>query len=151
MSTNMINLLKQRRISYVNKITVAEKKITSLENAHDSLTAFKRIVTSSQENFQSLNSNKKNILTNVSDVKKYSVCAQKYYTGMKGTLNNIGTTIIGAVYSALLASISLKLKGYVSSVDSYENDIAAYNEKISEIDQEIATLEALAQVTDTSS
>lgn len=150
MSANMTDLLKQRRISYMNKIADAEKKITSLEKSHDSLTAFKGIVSRSQESFRSLNSSKKNILANVSDVKKYNICAQKYYTGMKATLNNIGTTVIGAVYTALLASISLKLKGYADSVDTYEKKIAAYNKKIAEIDREIATAE-LAKAAGTSS
>lgn len=132
---SIISTLQARRQKYVTKINNANNQIINCERAYESLCAFKRTVSKSQEDFHSINSNKSSILSDVANVKKNSRTAQKYYTGMQNILSNTGSKIIGAVYSVLLVSISAKLKSYINSVNDYEDDIASYERKIADIDR----------------
>lgn len=137
MSVSVIPTLQNRRQTYVNKIANARNQITRCERAHDTLSAFKTTVTRSQEDFHSINSNKTNVLSGVESVKRNSITAQRYHTGMQNIFSGIGSRIIGVVYTVLLGSISVKLRSYTNSVIEYENDIADYERRIAEIDRQI--------------
>lgn len=116
-------------------------QIIRCERAYESLSAFKTTVSQSQEDFHSINTNKSSILSDVANVKKNSITAQRYYTGMQNIFSGIGSKIIGVVYSVLIGSISAKLRSYSNSVNNYEDDIALYDRKIAEIDRQIEAAE----------
>lgn len=141
MSVSVIPVLRSRRQNYVNKIANARNQITRCERAHETLSAFKMLVSKAQEDFYTINSNKESILSEVANVKNNSITAQRYCTGMKNIFLNIGSKIVGVVYIVLLSSISAKLRNYLKSVSDYEDDISFYERKIADIDRQIDVAE----------
>lgn len=139
MSVSVIPTLQSKRQNYVNKKNNACNQIKKCERAYESLSNFKTTVSQAQEDFHAINSNKSSILSEVANVKKNSITAQRYYSGMQNIFSGIGSKIIGVVYSVLLGSISAKLRSYANAVNDYEDDIAVYDRKIAEIDRQIET------------
>lgn len=137
MSVSIIPELLAKRQDYVNKKNNARNQITRCERAYESLSNFKTTVTQAQEDFQAINSNKSNILSEVANVKQNSITAQRYYSGMHKIFSGIGSKIIGVVFSVLIGSISAKLRSYANAVNDYEDDIALYDREIAEIDRQI--------------
>lgn len=137
MSVSLVSILQSKRQNYVIKKNNALSQISRYESAYESLNGFKPKVSRSQEEFHAVNSSKKSILAEVKKVKSNSLTAQKYYSGMKNIFSGIGSKVIGVVYTVLLASISAKLKNYASKINDYEDDVALYNRKITEIDKQI--------------
>lgn len=137
MNESIVPALQAKRQIYIAKKDNARKQITRCERAHESLSNFKTTVSQAQENFHAINSNKSSILSEVANVKQNSITAQKYHSGMQNIFSGIGSKIIGVVYTALLGSISIKLRSYANYVNNYEDDIALYDRKIAEIDRQI--------------
>lgn len=137
MSVSIVPALQSNRQIYINKKINARSQITRCERAYESLSNFKTTVSQAQEDFYEINSNKSSILSEIANVKKNSITAQRYYSGMKNIFSGIGSKIIGVVYTVLLGSISAKLRSYANAVNDYEDDISLYDRKIAEIDRQI--------------
>ena len=137
MSVSIVPALQSKRQNYVNKKNNARSQITRCERAYESLSNFKTTVSQAKEDFHEINSNKSSILSEIANVKKNSITAQRYYSGMKNIFSGIGSKIIGVVYTVLLGSISAKLRSYANAVNDYEDDIFLYDRKIAEIDRQI--------------
>lgn len=137
MNVDIVTALQTKRQNYVNKKNNTRNQITKCERAYESLCNFKTTVLQAQEDFHVINSNKSGILSEVENVKKNSITAQKYYSGMHNIFFGIGSKIIGVVYSVLIGSISAKLRSYANSVNDYEADVALYEREIIEIDRQI--------------
>ena len=137
MSVSIVPALQSKRQDYVNKKNNARNQITRCEMAYESLSNFKTTVSQAQEDFHAINTNKSSILSEVANVKQNSITAQRYYSGMHNIFSGIGSKIIGVVYSVLIGSISAKLRSYANAVNDYEDDIALYERKITEIDRQI--------------
>lgn len=150
MSVSIVPALQSKRQNYVNKKNNARNQITKCERAYESLSDFRITVSQAQEDFHAINTNKSSVLSEIANVKKNSIMAQKYYSGMRNIFSGIGAKGIGVVYTVLLGSISLKLRSYANAVNDYEDDIALYDRKIAEIDRQIEVArktEELAKLT----
>lgn len=141
MDVSIIPTLKLKRQSYVNKISNIRNQIIRCERDYETLMVFKTTVSQSQEEFHSINSSKSSVLADVANIKKNSIIAQKYYTGMKNIFSRIGSRIIEVVYAVLIGSISAKLRNYSNLVNGYEDDITSFERKIVDIDRQIEEAE----------
>ena len=106
------------------------------------------MVLQSQEEFHTINSHKAGMLSGVEEVKENSITAQRYFAGMQNIFYGIGAKSIAAIYTALLTTISAKLKSYENAVNDYEEEIFFCNIKIAELDIQIEiakTAEKLAK------
>lgn len=137
MSISAIPALQNKRQDYVNRAAHARNQIARCERAHETLSAFKTVVTQAQEDFHNINSSKSSILSGVESVKQNSLIAQQYHTGMSNIFTGIGNRIIGLVYSGLLVAISARLRSYTTAVGDYEDDVELYERKIRETDRQI--------------
>ena len=112
-------------------------RITALEQAYDSLTAFKTVVNHSHEDFISVNQSKDDILKKVEAIEKNCRMAQKYHTEMQSIVEGIGGKIANVSYGVLLNSISAKLRSYANQVNDHEDRIDWCNNRIQSIEMEI--------------
>ena len=138
---DVVALLQINRKNYENKIAINREQIRQRERSYESLAEFKRIVQRSQEDFHTINSSKTGVLSEVQNVKKNSITAQRYYTGMQNEFSGIGIKFVGGAYDILLASMSSKLKNYLNEIDFYENEVTDCQEKIAVIDSQILKIQ----------
>ena len=138
-----IDLLRRAQQQYQSKITSTKSKMSQVENDYDSLVKFKRLVQTTQEEFESVNSSKSKILESVAKVKANSVVAKGYYTGLKGILSGIGVQLIPLAFQSMLNNIQKKLTSYKNKVAGYEDDIDYYKRKVRELDEQIALAQEL--------
>ena len=122
---------------YEEKLENAEDRVKKYEREHDSLTRFKRSVTSAQTEFEGVSSGKSNALSKVLQVKKNSITAERYYTGMSIIFSGVGGKVVARVYTVMLRWISTKLSNYTEKIDDEEADIRWYRGKIRELENEI--------------
>ncbi|WP_040214960.1 hypothetical protein [Clostridium polynesiense] len=134
---SIVSYLESKKQTYMTQIVNARSQIKKCERSYDSLSIFKSTVTKSQEDFHTINSNKSKILSDVVNVKKNSITAERYYGGMHNILSGIGPKVVGVVYAALLASISVKLRNYRNKIDFYEGKIDDYQRKIADLERQI--------------
>lgn len=137
MSVNIIYDLEIRKRGIESSITNEEFAIRKTERLYDSLVDFKRVVIRSQETFNSVNSFQSRYLEEINKVRRNSKVAEKYYSGMKTILFNLGRKTIGGVYIVLLANISSKLRRYLSNIDKYEKTINAYQKMLADVNKQI--------------
>ena len=149
MSLSVVPVLQSQQSKYADRIADTRAKIQRYEKAYESLRVFKEVVERSQGEFNAINTAKDGVLSNVEAVKKNSRTAQRYHSGMKEILAGVGSKIIGVVYITLLSSITVKMHSYLNSIDHCEDDIASYEKKIKEIDQQIETVQKAEEVIST--
>ena len=97
---------------FLAEVSAAQATLEQVEHSISTLQDFRGEVASSLSNFVSANSGKKNILSNLEPWKWKAACAQRAYDGLDGTLDGIGSKVIGLTYSTLLGLIDLKLAEY---------------------------------------
>ena len=112
-------------------------KIKKCENLYESLREFKRCVEASESCFDTVNSQKGQMLSVLSNYSTTCRCAKKYEKGMGNTLSGIGVKVVGITYGALLLSIKLKMSAYISTIESYEQEIISLRLKVSRLNSEI--------------
>ena len=147
---SVVTELQAERDACVRRISSRNTKIRNCERSYESLRTFKQSVERSQAGVDSVNSEKQQLLSSVSEISATCRSARKYSEGMSNTLSGIGVRAVGVTYDALVLSIRLKMSVYMSAIDTYEREISSLESRISQLDREIEAArqaEALASTT----
>ncbi len=145
MSGSMVSTLQAQRQSYVRQTEEARDEIARYERSYESLSNFKTTVTQSQEEFQSIRTEKMKTLAQLEEVKKNCLTVQRYHSGMQEILSGSVSGGIGAVYAVMQLQIELKLKQYLQKIHSCERHIASYGREIDHIDRQLESAEREAR------
>lgn len=114
-----------------------EEKIKYYEELYDSLNQFKGVVSDSQGQFSTVNSAKKNLISDLESVSLECRTAKTYSEGMNKVLNGIGVAYVNCTFSALLFSINLKLTEYKGRIQALEASNRLLNIQIRTLSDQI--------------
>lgn len=115
----------QQRINAINgQINALSSKISACDAAYESLRQFKSMVSNSHEDFETVNSKKKQVLSNLKSFANNNMAAAKYEKGMATSLTGIGATVVGLAFGGLQLMIAAKQAEYAALATSYKTQVA---------------------------
>lgn len=132
--TNELNQCRQN-------LSNLEAKLKKCERNYESLRNFKGTLTTSQEEFETINSGGTNAFSEIESIKKDCRTAQKYQEGMTTVLNGIGAKMVGGLYSTMGMTVSLRLQKYLYDINTYDDEIARCRVRIDTLERKIAEAE----------
>lgn len=136
---NPIDVLTVEKRKIEQEISAAKSKLKKLETAYDSLCRFKGDYQRSQGDFSLINSKKSQALASLTKYNSKNNACNKYYHGMKGSLNGIGGKIVGGSFLALGFMIDSKLTEYRIAISATENKITLLGSKLEIVNSDIRT------------
>lgn len=132
-----VSRLKNEISGYRKKIQELESEIRKNEQNYDSLQVFKGKVETSQDEFENVNSSKKNSLNDLEAIKGNSVIVQRYKAGMNHILSGTGSKMVAVVYQGILFQIASKMREYINNIDYCEDEIRRYRKCIVNLNVEL--------------
>lgn len=99
------------------------KELQDLEDAQDSLEMFQRSLGNVRSDFHSASSSQSNSLESLQSISARCLSAQQYADGMHGTLNGVGSKIVGVAFVGLGAMVSARLIWYNGQITLCKTNI----------------------------
>ena len=125
-----------------NQLATEQSKLKSLEEAYDSLVAFKNTVSQSHGAFDEANSSKKQHLQRLNALAPTCRSAKEYAEGTDQTFNRIGLFIVGKAYFGLEGIVTLNLGTYRLRITNTESSIRDLKNRIKYLNTLIAAVQA---------
>lgn len=118
----------QQRIDSINsQISSLNSQIRACDAACESLRQFKAMVSKSHDDFETVNSKKKQVLSGLNYYSKNNMAVAKYEKGMSTSLTGIGASVVGLAFVGLQLMIIAKQNEYSARAASYRARIGSLN------------------------
>lgn len=133
--------IKLEIAKYELKIRNNNKSINKAEKDYESLSGFKRNISTYQSNFSSGNQGKNQALEAVSQIMGNCLTASKYYNGMKKLVVSTGGKIVSILLDRLIDMSQDSMRGYLSKISNLEDQNTRYSNKIEQLKRDLKIAE----------
>lgn len=123
--------IQSRIDSCYRSIEANNREIRRYEELIASISRFQGTVSSTQSDFERVNSAKKALVTGLKEYERECQSAKTYVEGMENVLEGIGTLYVKGTLNILQSSIDSKITSYRRRIESLEDSIDDYYSEIS--------------------
>ncbi len=134
-------LRSERRACY-NNIAHEEKNLRRLEALYSSLQRFSLNVDQTGNDFSTIGSRKKSVLSDLTPLDKNCKTVKRYHDGMTVVLDGIGVKVVSLALFNLKSMILAQQAIYKTQIEFCRANILANRVRIAELDVEIRAAEA---------
>lgn len=128
---------KSLKDRYKQQLDRLNWKVKNIERSYNTLRVFNTTVDGSFQDFNGVISSKKSVLSEVNNIKKNSLIAQRYSEGIGNTCNSIGTKIVATAFKGFLFQLKVKLNSYINNLNDLNSQIEMYKRWINDLELKI--------------